>query len=378
MNNKDLYRKLYDIEIKRKSITPDLYLIVGQLDSITCENIDAFAFYHYLRSNKIPVKILVNKHHIKYDANDDGMIGLETNCVSTTELIDKHADLFIRCKCFIMEVAALHPIITNWLKKLSGCKFVFMDHGEFKYHWLPYYEHVLDRFNYINVSSLEEQNFITKHVSKKFFGKFSTNPFILAGLPRRDRLTIQNQITQIHSILLMPTWRIEFTDKNIIEKSKYFEQINFLLTDKKIQEWLKVNNIKIFYSIHHHLLNVIPEIKNLFSSEITICNNLEISKYVNDCDLCITDFSSIATDFEYQNKPVIFWRIDVNDLNLSSIDKLKVQSGYNETQACKFTANSIDDIVNIINQINNGNLILDNCYRQPKSICKKLFEQLES
>ena len=45
------------------------------------------------------------------------------------------------------------------------------------------------------------------------------------------------------------------------------------------------------------------------------------SRIIDDSSLLITDYSSLAMDFIFQNKPFIFYLLDINNLNRSIRDK---------------------------------------------------------
>ena len=52
--------------------------------------------------------------------------------------------------------------------------------------------------------------------------------------------------------------------------------------------------------------------KNI-SSKIKFLPQKNLSHYIEQCSLFITDFSSISFDFMFQNKPVLFYHLDKND-----------------------------------------------------------------
>lgn len=64
-------------------------------------------------------------------------------------------------------------------------------------------------------------------------------------------------------------------------------------------------NIKPVLSLHHHFLNIIRDLK--INIPIKVIDSCEVSKYIRTSRMLITDYSSVAFDFFFQNKPVIFW-----------------------------------------------------------------------
>ena len=50
-----------------------------------------------------------------------------------------------------------------------------------------------------------------------------------------------------------------------------------------------------------------------------------VSEYIKESSLLITDFSSVAFDFMFQSKPVLFYLLDKNDPKLHKYDKEDMQ-----------------------------------------------------
>ena len=96
------------------------------------------------------------------------VIVLDTDNTISNELVERHPRLLARCKYFIQENGALNNDLRAWLKDNDRIKYIFLQHGIFANHWLPAYETIIDRFNYVNVFSIEEQKYILSKTSNKF------------------------------------------------------------------------------------------------------------------------------------------------------------------------------------------------------------------
>ena len=86
-----------------------------------------------------------------------------------------------------------------------------------------------------------------------------------------------------------------------------------LVNNKELISYLKNNNIDLIYIPHH---NEVLKGKN-YSQNIyeyaKIKSQINLEYYIEKCSLLVTDFSSICFDFMFQNKPVLFYKIDENE-----------------------------------------------------------------
>ena len=86
-----------------------------------------------------------------------------------------------------------------------------------------------------------------------------------------------------------------------------------MLEDQELISILKSNKIDLIYIPHHYdVLRNRPFNPNKFHY-MKYKEQKDLSHYVEQCSLCVTDFSSISFDFMFQNKPTLFYLIDLND-----------------------------------------------------------------
>ncbi|WP_231284813.1 CDP-glycerol glycerophosphotransferase family protein [Leptotrichia hofstadii] len=136
----------------------------------------------------------------------------------------------------------------------------------------------------------------------------------MTGYPRYDKL-YNLKITE-KQIFFMPTWRnwlkSENSENQKFEETKYFQNIANLITDKKLNNYLEKNDIKLNIYIHQLMQDYLKNFGNIklgknikiLPKEVNITEELQKSK------LLITDYSSVAYDFYYLNKPIIFFQFD--------------------------------------------------------------------
>lgn len=168
-------------------------------------------------------------------------------------------------------------------------------------------------FGYYNVSRADlfvctakpEYDFCSKE-----FGYPNGNVKLL-GFARFDGLKdLSNQKKQI---LLMPTWRswlANIEDKDFV-KSEYYNTYQNLITNKNLISILENNNLNLVFFPHSDMQKFIS-LFNVKSKNIIIANSkdYDVQKLLNDSKLLITDYSSVAFDFAYLNKPVFYYHFD--------------------------------------------------------------------
>lgn len=146
--------------------------------------------------------------------------------------------------------------------------------------------------------------------------KFHLNDthFFKAGLPRYDRFqNINKNKSENQCILIAFTYRSY--DNEVYKKSLFKKNLEKLLKEEELISFLEKNKIDLVYIPHHYdILRKRPFDANNFHY-IKYKTQKDLSHFVEQCSLCVTDFSSISFDFMFQNKPTLFYLIDLNDKN---------------------------------------------------------------
>ncbi len=133
----------------------------------------------------------------------------------------------------------------------------------------------------------------------------------LLGLPRYDALYDCAQ-KENKKILFMPTWRewIALHDGGDFTQTAYFKNINGLLTSSELHEMLEKHHITLFFYPHYEMQRFIHHFTP--SKNVVICSfeHYDVQALLKECNLLITDFSSVFFDFAYMKKPEIFFQFD--------------------------------------------------------------------
>ena len=159
----------------------------------------------------------------------------------------------------------------------------------------------------IIVTSPYEYNYYKKIL------KYSDNYMYKAGLPRYDRFnSIKKNNSEKQCILITFTYR-KYSN-NIYKKSLFKTNIEKLLGNKNLIEFLKKQNIDLIYIPHHFDVLRKRELNPKEFPYVKYTRQELLGHYIEHCSLCVTDFSSISIDFMFLNKPSLFYLIDVKDI----------------------------------------------------------------
>lgn len=271
-----------------------------------------------------------------------------------------------------------------YYKDLYDADFIFLQHGITKddlSKWLNCYDKNIKLF--VTASPYEYDSIIN--------GKYGYNENVvkLVGFPRFDLL--KNNPQKI--ITIMPTWRYSLANDidsktgvrpyfSNFKDSEYFEFYNKLINDKALLEIMKKYDYKGLFIIHpSHKENSIDFQENeIFKVEKDFC---DYSKIFEESNLLVTDYSSVAFDFAYLSKPVVYTQFDAKVF----FKNHSYTKGYYDYRTDGFgpVIDNYDDTVKcIIEYIKNGCKMEDkyqkkvtNFYKyNDKNNCKRLYEEI--
>ena len=193
-------------------------------------------------------------------------------------------------------------------------KFIFLQHGVIKddlSDWLNRYNKNISMF--VTTTNPEYQSIL----SYPYY--YSDRVVKRTGLPRYDRL-YHNEKKQL---VVMPTWRAYLvTDVNPLtggrevkpgfDKSKYCQMYNNLLNNERLLNAAKKYGYTVAFVNHPNML-CSDEFMS-FSDEVKIVpSDYAYRDIFAENNLLITDYSSVAFDFAYLRKPVLYYQADVDE-----------------------------------------------------------------
>lgn len=193
-------------------------------------------------------------------------------------------------------------------------KVVFLQHGVTKDNqtkWLNRFNQ--DLYGLVAAAPMEYQSFL----ETPYF--YDTNTIWYTGMPRFDLMEDKTE----KYILVMPTWRQKYMKQVLLEEtqtykwfpneefddSSYIKVYNSLLCNEKFKKMCKRKGYRIIFMPHPI---VQPYVDRFKAPEDVIVFNYNVSwrDLFEKCALMITDYSSVAFDFAYLNKPVLYYQFD--------------------------------------------------------------------
>lgn len=263
-------------------------------------------------------------------------------------------------------------------KKIKGKK-VFLQHGITK-----------EKLPSLSASNLDLQLFVCgakpeyDYIKSQFGYKDGVVKY--TGFCRYDGL---NEYKTDKIILIMPTWRqwipsATFGNDTItdVEQYDYFVKYKELLESKEIKKIISDSGYKLIFFLHHEMQPHIDYFMDCNNSQIVIAseNDYDVQYLLKTSSLLITDYSSVAFDFAYMEKPIIYYQFDEDEYYKNHYSK-----GYFDYDNMGFGEKvvNIDELICEIKRIFNSDFTieekyLDNInkffiYRDKKN-CERVFE----
>ena len=198
---------------------------------------------------------------------------------------------------------------------------VFLQHGitHNKSDWILYNN---TKFKYFICGADREYQYI-----KNNYG-YPKGSVVNLGFPRFDSLI--DESCGKKQILIMPTWRNwlgretnGLTNRECFEQSKYFKNWNGLLNDPSFIDFVEKNGINVKFYPHAHMQKFLGSFSSKSKNIEILSTSSDIQSAMRDSSILITDYSSVAMDFAYMRKPIIYFQFDVDEYR-----KKQLQRGY--------------------------------------------------
>lgn len=314
---KALLRRLL---LQRRGVEQDTYVFFDNLSSKITEEIDALTLFEYCREKGIPAVYIATKDGYLYKK----MKGCESGGVYFVEnekenwLLRKELfALMLRARAAITSFGCIYSPLERFFRKSPNIEYICIGHGTAFFrnsHFKGYYMSTR-RYNRILVSNEYEKELLINY-------NWKDEMFIKAGLPRWDKLPTRK--TDNKKILIFFTWRRTFGDNTIdINEFEYIKKQKEFFASDRIKKLKSQYGVSFCMGYHHALLDQCEgDLYGLIASNVVeFVSNDQISRAIAESAMLLTDFSSVFADFYFQNKPVVFYRLDENDQALDDGEK---------------------------------------------------------
>lgn len=296
---------LYYIPFHRKKDDQKVWLIDERMSQSAEDN--AFHLFSYIRGHdpKFKIYYVINRH-----SKQKQYVAPLGNVVN--QFSWKH--IYLLCQSSVLlstdsfkSIACPYEVFSFLRQKKHN---VFLQHGVAGNKQMTYYQERYPYFSQVITSNENERNFFinTYHFNKEV---------IVTGLARFDALPLEKRSAPKKTILVASTWRKWLKGDKSINSSKYYAAWNRLITSPKLESLLSKYGVTLYFQPHFNMMKFIKEFESL-SDHIRIIQNLDkpLQEMIINCDVLITDYSSVMYDFYYQKKPVICYMFDKNEWEL--------------------------------------------------------------
>lgn len=338
-DDKDFINNLNKYSIYRES---KYILLFDYFDSPNCEDFNAFTIFEYYINNNI--------NDVYYVLNEETELYKDLSAKNKIKNLIPYRNN--------QNLSFLFPYLLNSKIVIQSYSMYFFQKIASNVEYIKFL-YICHAVNYFKTNIIAEQ---LRNLDKNKQNIILTSPYEYnlykklnlydeksmhkGGLARYDRLNhIQKNESEKKCILISFTYR-NFNN-SIYNKSLFKKNTIKLLSNETLNSFLEQKNIDLVFIQHHHDVRRGFILNKNFSSTIKIKPQKYLAHYIEQCSLYITDFSSISFDFMFQNKPVLFYHIDVKD-KIDFIEKSYMKIDYNNSI---YYNNIFFSHINLINKI---------------------------
>ncbi|MDN6572416.1 MAG: CDP-glycerol glycerophosphotransferase family protein, partial [Staphylococcus equorum] len=274
--------------------------IVGERSYKAQDN--GYRFFKYLRKNHPEIEAY---YVISKDSPERKNVEPYGNVIDFYS--KEHFQLMMQASyiCGTHHPSHIYPTRNKQYVKNIKAKKVFLQHGVFGTKnispfygkWLPDFE--TDMF----VTSSEKE----KNIAVRDLG-YEQDEVAVTGLSRFESL-FKDDIPLKRQVLIIPTWRDWITNNQIFEESDYFKRYEELLFDPRLKEFSEKYNIELIFCLHPNMQDYVDYFAD---APVTIIKQGErdVQVLIKESMVMVTDYSSVAFDFSFLHKPVIYYQFD--------------------------------------------------------------------
>lgn len=312
--------KLLKIALNCKLFKRNAILMADAIHDKHTAPIDNFALFEYIMSlhqKDIKVYYILNKEY-KYYSDIKRKYGkhiIPFDTHKTPMFLSRLFFLCFRLRYVLDSFDIFYVLFGNIFVRSKYTDIIFTQHGITffkKYYIRP------DVYGQLHLNKTVVSNNVEYNIFKEL-GLYKPVNIIKSGLFRWDLLNEKSKTAKNKTIFVYFTYRHYLKQHPDILNTKYFKNIFSILNDKRLLSVMKRKHITFNLALHHALLRYID--KSQFKDfNINLVTEEDIGKIKRTACLLLTDYSSMCFEFLFQNKPVVFYRLDEEDFYNSERD----------------------------------------------------------
>ncbi|WP_343071767.1 CDP-glycerol glycerophosphotransferase family protein [Brevibacterium renqingii] len=200
----------------------------------------------------------------------------------------------------------LYPTREPKFARALGAEKVFLQHGVTAAKWMvPNYGKFVSGFDVdlITVCSEREKEFFVKD-----FG-YAPEQVAVTGFARFDALLAGDVQVDKGQLMIMPTWRPWLQDPERFVESDYFQRWNSLLTSERMRSLIERYNLTPVFCLHPNMQQFSGHFREA-GIRVVVQGEIDVQLLLKQSSMLITDYSSVAFDFAFLHKPVVYYQFD--------------------------------------------------------------------
>lgn len=157
-----------------------------------------------------------------------------------------------------------------------------------------------------------DQFFVTSEKEREIVMKdlgYKANEVVVTGLPRFDDLLGKDVPVRRGQIVVMPTWRDWIRDEEDFLSSEYFQQWRDVLAHEDFARVVNENELEVKLYMHTNMQRFAHHFSDL-PVTVVFTGEEDVQRLLQESELMITDYSSVAFDFSFLGRPVIYFQFD--------------------------------------------------------------------
>lgn len=224
----------------------------------------------------------------------------------------RHKIMFLRSAKVITSFSSINEYspfkkkTISWYKDILKYDLIYLQHGVLFANLIRMYSKEFTEIDKIVISSNFEESNMTNNYG------YNEIDLIKSGMPRFD---MENpKPNRKNKILFAPSWRAyligdppvngkRMLKKDIFLKSKFYNDINAILNNEKLDNLLASKGIELDFKLHPIFLPY----KDLFKTNAKNIKVVDNSVKNEEYNLFVTDFSSFQFDFALLKTPMIYF-----------------------------------------------------------------------